>query len=93
VHNFGGAVEQLQPLAALGDRSPATVTSMGLAALELPFLPTAIPRDKQDLVQAAGRAVLALYAHRDAEAEALFTQLLSRYPKKPGVHYVYALLC
>lgn len=85
--DYSGVIAQLRPLAELNDKSAATINSMGLAALELPKL----PEDKQGLVQTAGRAVLALYAHRETEAVPLFARLLSEYPNEPGVHYLNAI--
>ncbi len=88
---FGAAVEQLQPLALLGDNSPETIEDLGLSTLGIPRLPSEIPADKRSLVDLAGRAAWALYAENANDASTLFHQLITEYPNEPGVHYLYGI--
>ncbi len=90
--DFTAAIEQLRPLAMSGDRSPAVIEAFGVAALTMPpvlgKLPDQTPPDKRALVDLAGRAIWALYAQQWTDADTLFTQLGTQYPKEPGVHYL-----
>lgn len=89
--NFGAAMQQLQPLAKIGDESAETIENLGIAALGLPYAPPAVPADKKPLIELAGRAAWALAAQRVEQAPPLFQQLLQKYPAAPGVHYLYGL--
>lgn len=86
--DFSSAIDQLRPLALLGDDSPATVQAFGVAALGLPFIPPDVPADKRELVELAGRAEWAMCADRGGEAAGALQQLLARFPREPGVHYL-----
>lgn len=88
---FGSAMEQLQPLARIGDDSPATIEALGVSALGLPEVPPEIPADQKGLVQLAGRAAWALSAQHAEQTGTLFQELVARYPKEPGVHYFHGL--
>ena len=68
--------------------SPRLVTACGLALLRLPHLPSAVPPDRRELVQAAGGAACAALA-QDAAAVPRFEELLRRYPQTPNLHYGY----
>jgi len=85
--DFTAAIEQLHPLALSGDRSPAVIEAFGMAALTMPLVPGAVP-EKRALVDLAGRAIWALYAQQWTDADSLFSQLGTQYPKEPGVHYL-----
>lgn len=87
--DFSAAVEQLKPLAMLGDDSPQTVQALGLSTLGISLLPSEIPPDKQPLIELAGRAAWALYAEHANDASALFHQLIAEYPNHAGAHYLY----
>ncbi len=86
-HDYSGAIEELRVLAKAGDKSPATVRSLGVTALGMPYLPTAVPVEKLPLVDLAGRAGMAFYAGTGDEGAPLFKQLVAEYPNEPGVHY------
>ncbi len=86
--NFGAAMEQLTPLATIGDESPRTIEAFGVTALAMPNLPGQVPAAKQGLVKLAGQAAWALSAQRVDEAKTLFGKLVARYPNEPGVHYL-----
>src|SRR4051794_39919999 len=53
--DFTTAVEQLRPLALSGDKSPAVIEALGVAALTMPYLPADVPAAKRPLVELAGR--------------------------------------
>jgi tetratricopeptide (TPR) repeat protein len=88
--NFGAAMEQLQPLTAIGDDSPPTIENMGISALGLPYVPPDVPARKKNLIDLAGRAWWALSAQRD-NARPMFERLVAAYPNEPGVHFLYGL--
>jgi tetratricopeptide (TPR) repeat protein len=89
--DYGGAVEQLRPLALLGDDSPQTIAAFGVSALGLPYVPSAVPVAKRDLVELAGRAEWAMCANRDTPASSALRELVTKYPREPGVHYLNGL--
>jgi tetratricopeptide (TPR) repeat protein len=87
--DFSQAVAQLQPLAKIGDHSALTVEMLGIAVLNLPYVPANLPPAKQELVQLAGGAEWQMAAEHDAARE--FAKLLSAYKDEPGVHYLHGL--
>jgi tetratricopeptide (TPR) repeat protein len=89
--NFGGAMEQLEPLARLGDDSPATIENLGVGALGAPYVPPQVPVEKKALIELAGRAAWALSRQRADEARPFLDELKTKYPNEPGVHYLYGL--
>jgi tetratricopeptide (TPR) repeat protein len=74
---------------ASGPPDSTLVEPAGLAGLRLPFLPAEIPPDRRELVNLAGKAVLALQRQGSEETESAFRQLVSAYPNEPGVHFLY----
>lgn len=72
-----------------GDQNPSLVEPAGLAGLRLPYLPAELPPDRRELVDLAGKAVLATQAEQYGEAESIFKQLVAHYPNEPGVHFLY----
>ena len=89
--DFSAAVEQLQALALLGDKSRETIENLGLSTLGIARSLAEMSADKQAVVELAGRASWALYAERSSDASALFHQLITQYPNEPGVHYLYGI--
>ena len=65
------------------------MTAFGVAVLRLPLVPTEVPSEQRDLVEAAGKAA-ALAIRGDAAAEGAFHELLERFPKSKNVHFLYA---
>jgi tetratricopeptide (TPR) repeat protein len=88
---YGQAVEQLQPLATIGDDSTRTLRAFGIAALGLRRLPADLSPQEQPMVELAGRAAWAMAAERAEDAKAAFEQLLARYPQAAGVHHLYGI--
>lgn len=81
--------DESQALLAFGQPDSSLIEPAGLSGLRLPFLPVEIPPDRRQLVELAGKAVLALQAEQNGEAESAFEQLLTDYPNEPGVHFLY----
>jgi tetratricopeptide (TPR) repeat protein len=79
---------QLKMLAS-DSQNPSLSEPAGLAGLRLPLLPTEISADRRELVELAGRAVLAMQTQHYEEAESEFKRLLTTYPNEPGVHFLY----
>lgn len=86
---FDDSMDMLQKMLSSGAPDPALVEPAGLAGLRLPLLPSEIPPDRRELVDMAGRAVLAMETQRNEEAESAFHRLVTAYPNEPGVHYLY----
>jgi tetratricopeptide (TPR) repeat protein len=79
---------QLKMLAS-GAPQPELIEPAGLAGLRLPLLPSEIPDDRRELVEMAGRAVLAVQTQHYEEVELEFNKLLAAYPNEPGVHFLH----
>jgi len=70
-------------------QQPDLIEPAGLGGLRLPLLPAEIPPDRRELVDLAGRAVLALQTQQYDEAKSEFKRLVTAYPNEPGVHFLY----
>jgi tetratricopeptide (TPR) repeat protein len=92
LHIRGGrfelAVEPLTTLARTQPESPSLVAACGLTLLREPYLPSAVPAEKRELVEAAGRAAYSAMGGRP-EARERFEDALRRFPRTPGLHYGY----
>jgi tetratricopeptide (TPR) repeat protein len=86
---YDDSMSMLLTMLASGSTDPTLVEPAGLAGLRLPFLPAEIPPDRRELVNLAGKAVLALQMQGAEETESAFRQLVSAYPNEPGVHFLY----
>jgi tetratricopeptide (TPR) repeat protein len=64
------------------------VEPIGLAALRMPLLPSEIPSDRREMVETAGRAVLAIESGKRPEAEKLLSDLVAGHPSESGVHFL-----
>lgn len=85
---FDESMDLLVKLLSASPQDSAMVEAAGLAGLRLPLLPAEIPANESDLVEQAGRAVIALEIENNDEAEAAFLKLLAAYPNEPGVHFL-----
>ncbi|HXK08942.1 MAG TPA: tetratricopeptide repeat protein [Vicinamibacteria bacterium] len=85
---FPLASEPLAALARAKTETPALVTACGLFVLGMAMLPEDVPAEKQELVQAAGRAGFSALGLK-REARPRFEELLARYPDTPNLHYGY----
>lgn len=86
--DFQDGVVQIQGLAKIADRTPIAVLTLGIAGLQMPYLPANLPKAKLPLAELAGRALWALYAQSESDAKKLFPELIAKYPSEPGVHYL-----
>jgi tetratricopeptide (TPR) repeat protein len=89
MERYDDSMAMLMRMLASGSDSSLLVEPAGLAGLRLPLLPAEIPPDRRQLVDLAGKAVVALETHHYEDAEASFKQLESAYPNEPGVHFLY----
>lgn len=89
--DFTSAVEQLQPLAKIGDDSVETIRAMGVCVLGLPYTGSAIPETKSPLIELAGRVEWALAVDHQSDAATLLEKLTTEFPREPGVHYLRGL--
>ncbi len=86
---FRPAAKELARLLSNNRDDPELVLACGLLGLQLKLLPSETPDSQRDLVQRIGRATAAALAWRADEAQALFDDVLARYPKTRGVHFIY----
>jgi tetratricopeptide (TPR) repeat protein len=67
------------------------IDAFGLAALQIPKLPSEIPADKKEMIREAGNAQ-AMFAMQDqVTAGQELKQFVALYPNEPGVHYMYGV--
>jgi tetratricopeptide (TPR) repeat protein len=85
---YDDAMNLLFMLQAAGDPGISLVEPFGLASLRIPLLPIEIPSDRKDEVRTAGAAALALQAQKYQDAEKLLSELETKYPNEPGVHFL-----
>jgi tetratricopeptide (TPR) repeat protein len=85
---FDDAMNLLFMLQAAGDTGISLVEPFGLASLRIPLLPTETPSDRKDEIRTAGAAALALQAQKYQDAEKLLSELETKYPNEPGVHFL-----
>ncbi|HVO10680.1 MAG TPA: tetratricopeptide repeat protein [Vicinamibacteria bacterium] len=88
---FELALEPMTQLCRSGAESPRLVRAAGLMLLRFATLPTEVPREKEELVDLAGRAGYSWIALRVDDAQARFRALLERFPEAPNAHYCYGL--
>jgi len=86
---YDDSLDILTKMLATGVQQPGLIEPAGLAGLRLPLLPAEIPPDRRDLVDLAGRAVLAVQMQQYDEAESELHRLVTAYPNEPGVHFLY----
>ncbi len=85
---FELAVEPLTTLARTQPEGPSLVAACGLLLLRMASLPSDIPADKREVVEAAGRAAYCAMGNKP-EARERFEEALRRFPSTPGLHYGY----
>jgi len=90
--DFATASTHLARLASRRPEGPAVVTACGLLGLGMTRLPAEIPEADRDLVTTAGRAMCAALALRADEARKGFDELIARYPRARGTHFIYGVL-
>jgi len=82
----------LSELAGDNVESPNVLDALGLNALRMPILPSAIPDAKKPMVRLAGRAAFAMGGRRLGDAAKLLDELMASYPHEPNVHYTRGVL-
>jgi tetratricopeptide (TPR) repeat protein len=70
-------------------KDPQVLLGLGLTALRRRQVPKEVSADHADLVSSAGRALAAFLMGDYSRAQALYDQLLARFPNDPDVHYAY----
>jgi tetratricopeptide (TPR) repeat protein len=86
---YSESISLLMAVVQSGQSSDALIEPLGLAALRLPFLPQEIPENRRELIRLAGRAALSVQGQHNDDAEKLFSEMVTNYPKEPGVHFLY----
>jgi predicted Zn-dependent protease len=89
--DFASAAKPLARLVTRGSDDPDLAWACGLLALRMPRLPSEVPAADRDLVATAGRAECAALARREEDARRGFEDLVARYPKTRGVHFIYGV--
>jgi tetratricopeptide (TPR) repeat protein len=89
LERYDDSLDMLLKMLTSDSQNPSLIEPAGLAGLRLPLLPAEIPPDRRELVELAGRAVLAMQTQRYEEAESEFKRLVTNYPNEPGVHFLY----
>lgn len=95
LQRFEAASYVLESMAREGHRSDALLVGMGLAALHIPAIGT-LYRETADsarleLVKKVGDAQFAAANDQQAQARAIYQQLLNRSPHTAGLHYAYGV--
>ncbi len=85
------ALPLLFGLARQQGESPQILEALGIAGLDLPYLPTELPSHQRELVLQAGRAEFYMGVRRMAEARQECEKLVSHYPNTPNVRYLYGI--
>jgi tetratricopeptide (TPR) repeat protein len=86
--DFACAVGQLVPLARAGYDPATTVSLFGVSVLGIPLAPSDLQAAKLDLVKLAGQTAWNLYGQHGDAANSLAQELVDKYPKEHGVHYL-----
>jgi tetratricopeptide (TPR) repeat protein len=66
------------------------VEGLGITALRMPLLPAELPPQSREIVDLAGRAGVFIIGMAKEHAQAVFAEMLQKYPDTPNVHYLYA---
>jgi tetratricopeptide (TPR) repeat protein len=88
---FELAVEPLRLLARTEPETPMLIDACGLLVLREALLPTEIPKERAELVRAAGAAAHAGFTSKLDTMKERFDALLERYPDVPNLHYAYGV--
>ena len=88
---FDEALSQLQPLTKYPNEPPPVEEAMGLCALASPEDIAALTPERRAAVDLAGHAAWSFATQHLDAAAAGYKQLLTQYPKQPGVHYAYGI--
>ena len=86
---YDDSMDMILKMVASGAPDPSLADPAGLAGLRLPLLPAEIPADRRELIDLAGRAVIAVQTQHYEQADSEFKRLVAAYPNEPGVHFLY----
>jgi tetratricopeptide (TPR) repeat protein len=89
MERYDDSLDMLLKMLASDSHQTSLAEPAGLAGLRLPLLPAEIPPDRRELVDLAGRAVMAVETQQYEQAEPALRQLVAAYPNEPGVHFLY----
>jgi predicted Zn-dependent protease len=88
---FDEALAQLQPLTKYPNEPLPVEETMGLCALASDDDMSKLSAERRAVVDLAGKAAWCFATQHPDAAAAAYRQLLTQYPKEPGVHYAYGL--
>ncbi len=89
---FQDALEQYRFFATQHIDAPDLMIAISLAGMRIPSFPKDVSPEKRPVFQAAGEAGFAFLSGDRDKADDLFTNLFSRYPSTPNLHFFYGLL-
>ena len=89
---FQDALEQYRFFATKHIDAPDLMIGISLAGMRVPSFPKDVSSEKRPIFQAAGEAGFAFLSGDRDKADDLFTQLFSRYPSTPNLHFFYGML-
>lgn len=90
--HFDDAMTIIAGFAAKGKQNPKFDEAMGLAALHKPLLPIELPPTEREMVVDVGRSMCDLSARRQTDVNLDISQLLSKYPSTPQIHFLVGIL-
>lgn len=85
---YEGSFLILFDLAYREPENPRVVEGLGLAVLEMPFLPEEVPEDRRELVRLAGEVMASLADFRLDAARQKYARLTTLYPGTPNLERV-----
>lgn len=89
---FDDAVTQYQVFAAHHVDNPDLEAGLGLAGMRMQVLPKDVAPDDRPLLEAVGKAGMALLADETESADAQFNDLFARYPQAHEISFFYGTL-
>ncbi len=87
---FEEALEVLKEFAKRNTRNLSLIEAFGLAALRMPVLPVEAPPQRREAILLAGGAAYECARDNFPTCEAMFRQLIERYPKDAPARYAFA---
>jgi len=87
--DFDKAFQLTQKLSHTDCSSQILIEGAGLTVLRMKMLPKDLPKEQEDLVLGAGRAVCNATANHSTAANSQFLSLIDQYPNEPQLHYLY----
>ncbi len=86
---FDEANALLLAYGAADKRTDDVIRLMGVAALQLPLLPSELPSGREEMVRLAGEGAFEVAARRGPQARKSFQQLVERYRDDARAHFLY----